>query len=143
MTLRWNEQTAEVCTLNKKRYCLCCIKLIRIDTFYQKISRIIFKICFSRSCSPSWATKQTYFGNFTCLQIHFGHPKPSGKCCITPLINLSNSLLVINLLLIHLSIKSIKMYKVLKYENKNAFELFKNSNWNSLIFNYSIYTRLP
>ena len=38
--------------------------------FYQRISRIIFKICFSRSCSPSWATKQTYFGNFILLQKH-------------------------------------------------------------------------
>ena len=26
-------------------------------TFYQRIARIIFKICFSRSCSPSRATK--------------------------------------------------------------------------------------
>ena len=29
--------------------------------FYQRISRTNFKICFSRSCSPSWVTKQTYF----------------------------------------------------------------------------------
>ena len=37
--------------------------------FYQRISRIIFKICFSRKCSPSWTTKQTYFGNFTHLPL--------------------------------------------------------------------------
>ena len=40
--------------------------------FYQRISTIIFRICFSRSCSPSWATKQTYFRNFTQPQTHFG-----------------------------------------------------------------------
>ena len=39
--------------------------------FYPRISRIIFKICFSRSCWPSWATKQVYFGNFTHPQTHF------------------------------------------------------------------------
>ena len=47
------------------RNCLCCIILLRIIPFYQWISRIIFKICFSKSCLPSWATKQTYFGKFT------------------------------------------------------------------------------
>ena len=34
---------------------------------------IIFKIWISRSCLPSQATKQTYFGNFTCS---WTHPKP-------------------------------------------------------------------
>ena len=43
--------------------------------YYQVISRVIFKICFSRSCSPSQATKQTYFWNFTHPQAHFDHPK--------------------------------------------------------------------
>ena len=43
--------------------------------FYQRMTKIIFKICFSRSCSPSQATKQIYFWNFTHPQTHFGHPK--------------------------------------------------------------------
>ena len=47
----------------------------KLIPFYQRISKIIFKICFSRSCLPSRATKQTYFGNFTRLLTHFGHPK--------------------------------------------------------------------
>ena len=53
--------------------------------FDQRISRTNFKICFSRSCLPSRVTKQTYFGNFTCLQSHFGSLKPWGKCYVTPL----------------------------------------------------------
>ena len=40
--------------------------------FYQRISGTNFEICFSRSCSPNLVTKQTYFGNFTRLQTHFG-----------------------------------------------------------------------
>ena len=53
--------------------------------FYQRISRTNFKFCFSRSCLPSRVTKQTYFGNFTCLQLHFGCPKLWGNCYVTPL----------------------------------------------------------
>ena len=53
--------------------------------FQQRISRIIFKICSSGSCLPSRTTKQTYSGNFTCPQTHFGCPKPLGKCQVTPL----------------------------------------------------------
>ena len=49
-------------------------------SFYQRISRVIFKICISKSYLPSWATKHTYFGNFTCPQTHFGHSKPSDEC---------------------------------------------------------------
>ena len=41
--------------------------------FYERLSRLIFKICFSRSCSPCRATKQTY-GNFTPTEKHFGRP---------------------------------------------------------------------
>ena len=44
-----------------------------------------FKICFSRTYSPSRVTKQTYFGNFTCLQLHFGCPELWGKCYVTSL----------------------------------------------------------
>ena len=47
--------------------------------FYQRISRIIFENCFSRSCSPSWATKQTYFAYFTCPQTHW-LPKTLSEC---------------------------------------------------------------
>ena len=54
--------------------------------FYQRISEANLKICFSRSCSPSWVTKQTYFGNFTCLQLHFGCPKLRGKEIIEEII---------------------------------------------------------
>ena len=54
--------------------------------FYQSLPKIIIKHCFSRSCSPSRVTKQTYFGNFIFPQTHFGCPKPSGKCYVTPLI---------------------------------------------------------
>ena len=53
-------------------------------SFYQSLSRIFFKICFSRSCSPSQATKQTYFGHFTLPQTHFGHSKLSSECYVTP-----------------------------------------------------------
>ena len=52
---------------------------------YQRISRVIFKSCFSRSRSPIRATKQTYFGSFTCRQTHSGRLKPSGKFQITAL----------------------------------------------------------
>ena len=48
--------------------------------FYQRISRLIFKICFSKSCFlPSGVIKWTCFGNFTHPQIQFGHPKPSSE----------------------------------------------------------------
>ena len=57
----WEEQadSRNMCQ-NKKKYCLCCIILIKTDTILSSISKIIFKICISGSCSPSWATKQTY-----------------------------------------------------------------------------------
>ena len=69
----------DVCR-NEKKYCSCCIILIRIDTILSKNILIIFKICFSGSCSPSRATKQTYFGNFTRPQTYYGRPKLSGEC---------------------------------------------------------------
>ena len=47
-----------------KYYCSCCIIMIRIDTILSRISTIIFKICFSRSCLPSWPTKQDTFWKF-------------------------------------------------------------------------------
>ena len=53
--------------------------------FYQRISRIIFKICFSLSCSPIQVTKQNYFGKFTCPLKHCGRPNPPGQCWVTPL----------------------------------------------------------
>ena len=49
-------------------------------SFYKRISRIIFKIWFSRSWLPIRATKQAYFENFTCLQTRFCHPKPMDDC---------------------------------------------------------------
>ena len=60
-----NKQTAEMKII--ARAVLYWWELI---PFYQRISKIIFKICFWRSCSPCLATKQTYFGNFTHLQTH-------------------------------------------------------------------------
>ena len=77
----WEEQadSRNVCQ-HKKKYCSCCIIWIILDTILLRISIIVFKICFSGSCSPSWATKQTYFGNFTRPQTYFGRPKPSGEC---------------------------------------------------------------
>ena len=81
VTWLWEEQADSwnVCQ-NKKKYCSRCITWMRIDTILSRISITIFKICFSGSCSPSWATKQTYFGNFTRPQTYFGRPKPSGEC---------------------------------------------------------------
>ena len=68
----WEEQadSRHVCQ-NEKNYCI---------PFYQRISIIIFKIGFSWSCSPSRATKQTYFGNFIRPQTYFDRRKPSGEC---------------------------------------------------------------
>ena len=58
----WEEQadSRNVCQ-NEKKYCSCCITLIRIDTI---LSKNIYRVWL-----PSRVTKQTYFG---C-------PKPSGK----------------------------------------------------------------
>ena len=53
---------------------------------YQRISRIIFKICFSRSWLRISVTKQTNLGNFTHLQTHFARPKLSGECSAIPLL---------------------------------------------------------
>ena len=50
----WEEwaDNRKVC-LKWKKHCSCCIILIRIDTILSKnLSRIIFKICFPRSCCP-------------------------------------------------------------------------------------------
>ena len=55
---------------------LCWYELI---PFYQRISIIIFKICFSRNCSPSRATKMAYFANFAHPQTRFGCPKLSSE----------------------------------------------------------------
>ena len=73
MAWLWEEQAGirNVCR-NEKRYCSCCIRSIRIDTILSKNAYINFKICFSGSCSPSQATTQTYFGNFTLRQTIFG-----------------------------------------------------------------------
>ena len=46
---------------------------------YQRITRIIFRVCVS-------SFKQKYFGNFTCRQTHFVCPKSSGEYWITPLL---------------------------------------------------------
>ena len=51
--------------------------------FNQRTCRIIFKMCFSRSCMPSQVTRHILEVLLT--QTHFGHPKLSGKCYITPL----------------------------------------------------------
>ena len=64
--------------------------LKKVIPFYQRISRIIFKIWFS-SYSPCRATKQTDFGSFIGSQTHFGRPKPSGESYVTPLLSLCNS----------------------------------------------------
>ena len=72
---------------NEKNYCWRCIILTRIEMkrsfahavlywwdlvpFYQRISRIIFKICFTRRCLPNRVIKRTYFGNFTLSHTHF------------------------------------------------------------------------
>ena len=45
----------------------------------------MFKISFSKSCPPNWATKQTYFGSFTNPQTHFGCPKPLDESRLHPL----------------------------------------------------------
>ena len=71
-----NKQTAETCAEMKRS--IAHTTLIKIDTTLSK-NIIIFKICFSGSCLPSRATKQTSFGNFTRLQTYVGHPKPSGE----------------------------------------------------------------
>ena len=52
----------------------------KLIPFYQNIFRIIFKIFFSKCCSLSRPTKQTYFVDFTYLLTHFSHPKPSEEC---------------------------------------------------------------
>ena len=53
--------------------------------FYQRIPRIIFKICFSRSYMPSRATKQIHYRNFTCPQTCFSRTETLGECQVTPL----------------------------------------------------------
>ena len=53
--------------------------------FYQRIPRIIFKICFLRSYMPSRATKQIHFRNFTCPQTCFSRTETLGECQVTPL----------------------------------------------------------
>ena len=76
----WEEQadSRNVCR-NKKKYCSCRIILIRIDTILSKNIYNNFQKLFWRSYSLSRATKQTYFGNFTRSQTHFGHLKPSDR----------------------------------------------------------------
>ena len=71
----WEEQadSRNLCR-NKKKYCSCCITLIRINTILSKNIYNDFQNLLSGSCSSNCMTKQTYFGNFTCLQIYFGHP---------------------------------------------------------------------
>ena len=70
-----NKQTTEMWAWNEKRYCLCCITLIRIDTILLKNIYNSFQNLLFKKLLASWATKQTYFENFTCPQTHFAHPK--------------------------------------------------------------------
>ena len=65
VTLRWKGRQRVLETENM--YCSCCI-IVELITFYQRISRIIFKFCFSRTSSPSRTTKSKCFGNFTRLE---------------------------------------------------------------------------
>ena len=71
----WEEQadSRNLCW-NKKKYCSCCITLIRIDTILSKNIYNNFQNLLFRKLLVQSHAKQTYFGNFTCLQIYFGHP---------------------------------------------------------------------
>ena len=80
MTLRGTSRQQRCVPEMKKTTAYAALYWSELITFYQRISRVIFKICFSRSWLPSQATKQTNFGNFACPQMHFGCPKPLGKC---------------------------------------------------------------
>ena len=61
-----NKQIAETCVWNKKKYCSCCIILIRIDTILSKFIYNNFQNILFKKLHGSWATKQTYFGNLIC-----------------------------------------------------------------------------
>ena len=61
MTLRRTRRAQKVCLKWKEVLLL----LYYIIPFYQRIPRIIFKICFSRSCSPSQATKHIFWKFFS------------------------------------------------------------------------------
>ena len=79
-----NKQTTETCARNEKKYCSCCIILIRIDTILLKTIQNYFQnLLFRKMLAQSG--DQLYFRNFTRLQTHFGRPKPSGECQVTPL----------------------------------------------------------
>ena len=80
----WEERadSSNMCLKGKEVLLMLLIRIATIKKYsknYQRISGIIFKIWFSRSCSPSYRTKQTCFGNFTCPQTHFGGPKTIGR----------------------------------------------------------------
>ena len=62
-----NSKTAETCAWNEKKYCPCCIILIRIDIILSKF--IIFKIFFQEVVCPV-GQPDTYLGFFTCPQTH-------------------------------------------------------------------------
>ena len=52
--LERNKQTAETCAWNKKKYCSCCITLIRIDTIlskniYDNFHNLLFKKLLTQS----------------------------------------------------------------------------------------------
>ena len=84
-TLAWCGVTLKGTSRQQKRApktFSCCIiyACVYHFTFYQRKSRIIFKFCFSKSCSLNRVTKTTYFGNFTRLQTKLSKPKPPGEC---------------------------------------------------------------
>ena len=57
----WEDRPGSRKLCLKRKVVLLMLYYIDKNLFYQSLSRIIFKICFSRSCSPSWATKQTFW----------------------------------------------------------------------------------
>ena len=87
MAWLWKEQadSRNVCLKQKE----VLLMLYYIDKnlyhFIKDYLEWFSKFAFQKSCSPSRATKQTYFGNLAHPQIHFGCPKPSSECLVTSL----------------------------------------------------------
>ena len=67
-----------------KQYCSCCIILIRTDTILSRNMQNNFQNLLLKKLLTQ-SGDQTYFGNFTCRQTHFGYPKLSGECQVTSL----------------------------------------------------------
>ena len=81
VTLRGMSRQQELAPETKRSIAHAVLYWLELIPFYQSLTRTIFKICFSGSCSLSRATKQTYFGHlFYSPADTLWSPKTVGEC---------------------------------------------------------------